>query len=112
LDFVKEKLSLLALMNLVFETPAEERTISFTSVAAHCRLLVDQVEWLAMRAMSLGLIKGSMDEIDQTLQVDWVQPRVLDEPQMEHIASRLGEWAGKVDETGKFIEGQSLELGL
>jgi hypothetical protein len=31
---------------------------------------------------------------------------------MEHIASRLGEWAGKVDETGKFIEGQSLELGL
>jgi 26S proteasome regulatory subunit N9 len=112
LDFVKEKLSLLALMNFVFETPADERTIPFARVAEHCRVPVDQVEWMAMRAMSLGLIKGAMDEIDQTLQVDWVQPRVLDGAQMGHLAGRLGEWAAKVDETGKFIEGQTLELGI
>jgi 26S proteasome regulatory subunit N9 len=38
-------------------------------VAAHLRLPVEQVEWVAMRAMSLSLLKGSMDEVDQTLQV-------------------------------------------
>ena len=65
-----------------------------------------------MKAMSLGLIKGTMDEVDQTLTVDWVQPRVLDQSQMRHLSTRLGEWAAKVDETGKFIEGQTLELGI
>jgi len=112
LDFVKEKLTLLALMNLVFETPAQERTLSFAAVAAHTRLPVDQVEWLAMRAMSLGLIKGSMDEVAQELTVDWVQPRVLDHAQMGHLAARLGDWATKVDDTSKLIENQTLELGI
>jgi 26S proteasome regulatory subunit N9 len=65
-----------------------------------------------MKAMSLGLIKGSMDEVDQTLTVDFVQPRVLDESQMGHLSTRLGEWAEKVDETSKFIEGQTLDLGI
>jgi len=112
LPFVKEKLTLLALMNFVFETPSQERTISFEAVAAHCRLPLDQVEWLSMRAMSLGLIKGSMDEVEQTLQVDWVQPRVLDSAQMGHLVQRLGEWSEKVDDTARFIENQTLELGI
>lgn len=112
LEFVKEKLTLLALMNFVFETPAHERTISFAAVAAHCRVALDQVEWVAMRAMSLGLIKGSMDEVEQMLQVDWVQPRVLNSTQMGHLASRFGDWATKVDQTAKFIGDQTLELGI
>jgi 26S proteasome regulatory subunit N9 len=112
LPFLKEKLTLISLMNFVFETPAHDRTISFEAVAAHCRLPLDQVEWLAMKAMSLGLIKGSMDEVEQTLQVDWVQPRVLDSAQMGHLVERLGEWSAKVDDTARFIENQTLELGI
>jgi 26S proteasome regulatory subunit N9 len=67
---------------------------------------------MAMKAMSLGLIKGSMDEVEQTLQVDWVQPRVLDAAQMSHLAERFGEWSAKVDDTSRFIESQTLELGI
>lgn len=112
LDFVKEKLTLLALMNLVFETPPHDRTLPFEAVAAHVRLPVDQVEWLSMRAMSLGLIKGSLDGVDQTVTIDWVQPRVLDAAQMGSLAMRLEGWADKVDETAKYLEGQTLELGI
>ena len=112
MDFIKEKLTLLALMNFVFETPSEERTIPFAAVAEHCVVPEEQVEWMAMRAMSLGLIKGSMDQVDQTLTVDWVQPRVLDNGQMKHLADRLGGWAIKVEETSRFIEDQTLELGI
>jgi 26S proteasome regulatory subunit N9 len=31
-----------------------------------------------MRALSLELIKGFIDEIDQKIHVTWVKPRVLD----------------------------------
>lgn len=112
MDFIKEKLTLLALMNLVFETPSDERTIPFAVVAEHCVVPEEQVEWMAMRAMSLGLIKGSMDQVDQTLTVNWLQPRVLDNGQMKHLADRLGGWAIKVEETSRFIEDQTLELGI
>lgn len=109
-EFIKEKLALLCLMNFLFETPAQDRNISFTAVAERTRLPVDQVEWLAMRAMSLGLIRGTMDEVDQILHVDWVQPRVLDNEQMAHLAGRLGEWAGTVSTMSNFIEDQAPEL--
>lgn len=41
-------------------------------------LLIIQVEMLVMKALSLGLVKGSIDEIDQKVHMTWVQPRVLD----------------------------------
>lgn len=31
-----------------------------------------------MKALSLGLLKGSIDEVDQKVHMTWVQPRVLD----------------------------------
>ena len=33
---------------------------------------------LVMKALSFGLVKGSIDEIDQKVHMTWVQPRVLD----------------------------------
>mmetsp|Transcript_84196 Transcript_84196/g.239052 ORF Transcript_84196/g.239052 Transcript_84196/m.239052 type:complete len:235 (+) Transcript_84196:479-1183(+) len=109
-NFIKEKLALLSLMNFLFETPSHDRNIPFAAIADRTRLPLDQVEWLAMRAMSLELIKGSMDEVDQILHVDWVQPRVLDNDQMSHLADRLGEWSEKVATASNFITDQTPEL--
>lgn len=109
-DFVKEKVVLLSLMNLVFERPAHERTIPFRDIAERGRLPVDQVEWLVMRAMSLGLIKGVIDEVDNTVSVTWVQPRVLNTDQIRQLASRLQSWGDKVKETLHYVEDQTPEL--
>ena len=35
-----------------------------------------------MRALSLGLVKGSLDGVDQIAHLHWVQPRVLDAAQV------------------------------
>lgn len=37
-----------------------------------------------MKALSVGLLRGSIDEVDQKVQMTWVQPRVLDLPQVTH----------------------------
>lgn len=38
-----------------------------------------------MKALSVGLIKGNIDEVDQKVQMTWVQPRVLDLQQVSHL---------------------------
>jgi 26S proteasome regulatory subunit N9 len=72
-DYVKEKVALLALMVLIFHRPSHERNISFSDIASATRLPLNQVEWLVMRALSLGLIKGSIDQVDSMVSVHWVQ---------------------------------------
>lgn len=45
---------------------------------------------------SLGLIKGSIDQVSETLHVSWVQPRVLDREQIGQLAQRLKAWTDKL----------------
>ena len=51
-------------------------------------LIVDltyKIELLVMRALSLGLVKGSIDQIDSKIFISWVQPRVLDINQVSYL---------------------------
>ena len=105
-SLLKEKIALLALMELVFRRPADERTLAFGDIAAATLLPLAQVEWLLMRAMSLGLIKGEIDEIAQVVHVTWLLPRVLDKSQLESLRGRLATWSGEVRNTLQYFESQ------
>lgn len=71
---------------------------------------VAKVEWLVMRAMSLKLVKGVMDEVSRLVEVTWVQPRVLDDQQLARLSEGLGEWRGRVSEAHAYVEEQTPEL--
>ena len=45
-----------------------------------------------MRAMSLGLIRGTIDEVAQAVSVTWVQPRVLDTKEVATLSLQLADW--------------------
>ena len=45
-----------------------------------------------MRAMSLGLIKGSLDQVERTLAVTFVRPRVLNKAQLAVVKERVDAW--------------------
>lgn len=60
---------------------------------------VHEVEHLIMKALSLKLIRGTVDQIDSTVDITWVQPRVLDERQLETLAKQFGEWTRSVGVT-------------
>lgn len=49
--------------------PAEKRTIPFSDIAERTKLDTDGVEFLLMKALSLKLIKGTIDEVQQNVQV-------------------------------------------
>jgi len=105
---VQEKVTLLALVHLVFEKPSAERTLSFAEIAQRVQVTsLDQVEWIVMRALSVGLIQGTMDQVDQTVHVTWVLPRVLTTAQLSDLATRFGEWAQKVNVVKEYMQEQT-----
>ncbi|MBN3303334.1 PSD13 ATPase, partial [Amia calva] len=75
---LKEKLHLLCLMEMVFTRPAHHRQITFQEIARQTQISVGEVELLVMKALSTGLVKGSIDEVDSKVYMTWVQPRVMD----------------------------------
>ena len=106
----KKKIVLLALMNVAFERPSHDRQIQFTDISARTRIPIDQVEWVLMQAFSLGLVKGTIDQIDQSVSITWVQPRMLDKDQLGLLCNQLSTWATRVNETLITVVDQSPEL--
>jgi 26S proteasome regulatory subunit N9 len=100
---MQEKMTLLALVEMVFERPASERTLDFSDIAQRLEIPLEQVEWVIMRAFSVKLMEGSMDQFDGTVHVTWILPRVLGKEQMADLATRFGEWAGKVGKTKEYM---------
>jgi len=102
-----QKISILALMELAFKRPSDKRTIPFADISTATKLPVKEVEPLVMRALSLKLVRGTLDELDQTFNVTWVQPRVLDIQQISSMKDRLQDWTKKVQSTLLFMEGEA-----
>ncbi|KAH0621047.1 hypothetical protein JD844_022057, partial [Phrynosoma platyrhinos] len=73
-----QKIQLLCLMEMTFTRPANHRQLTFEEIAKSAKVSVNEVELLVMKALSVGLVKGSIDEVDKKVHMTWVQPRVLD----------------------------------
>lgn len=100
------------------------RLMSFQSIAEATRLPVDEVEHLIMKALrsvptrvlnleygyvlmsSLKLIRGSLDQVDSTVDISWVQPRVLEGSQLDTLAAQFEQWSQSVGKTSEAVEAQ------
>ena len=86
----------MALIESVFKRNAYDRTMTFQTIAEETRLAVGNVEHLLMKALSLKLIRGSIDEVDQRASISWVQPRVLSREQIGALGERLKQWNARL----------------
>ena len=90
---LQQKIHLAALLSLIFSRPPHSRTLPFELIAAETRLPVNEVEYLVMKALSLGLIRGTIDQVDQVVRITWMQGRVLDRKGLEGMKERLEGWS-------------------
>jgi 26S proteasome regulatory subunit N9 len=109
-EAIKQKVVLVALMNLVYDKPAHARTIAYSEIASKVRIPLDQVDWVLMRSLSLGLIKGQMNQVEQKINVTWVQPKVLNIDQIKGMEGAMEEWSQKVKGTLSFVSDQTAEI--
>ncbi|KAM3402993.1 hypothetical protein ACQJBY_006650 [Aegilops geniculata] len=114
-----EKVNILCLMEIIFSRPSEDRTIPLSVIAKQTKLSTSEVECLLMKSLSnagcyshrlVHLIEGIIDEVDSTVHVSWVQPRVLGIPQVKALRERLDSWVGKVHTTLLSIEAETPDL--
>jgi len=86
---MRAKINLLCLMEMTFQRPATDRQLTFDNISKTAKISVGEVELLVMKALSLDLVRGSIDQIDNKCHMTWVQPRVLDRTQIANMQGRL-----------------------
>lgn len=103
-QFLYQKTSLSALTQLVFSRPPQDRSMTFSTISQETKVQIDEIEHLIMKALSLGLIRGSIDQVAEVARITWVQPKVLDRSGIEGMRTRLREWDSGVERLGTWIE--------
>lgn len=103
--FLYQKISLAALTELVFRRPPHDRAMTFETISQETKVKPDEIEHLIMKALSLGLLRGRIDQVAEVARINWVQPKVLERSQIEGMRVRLKEWDSNVNDLGRWIEG-------
>eukprot|EP00884_Botryococcus_braunii_P006375 jgi/Botrbrau1/15739/Bobra.4_1s0107.1 len=106
---LREKITILCLMETIFNLPADQRKIPLEYIAERTKLTLDGVEFLLMKTLSLHLIEGVIDQVDNIVQVSWVQPRVLTLPQAAALKERLDLWISKVNGAVRTLEQEATD---
>lgn len=92
---LKQKMILLALLELAFVSGGKKRVLAFDTIAQACRVQMNEVELIVMKAMSKKLIRGTIDEVSKQVAVLWCKPRILDNSRMELLRQRIDTWASQ-----------------
>lgn len=104
-EFLYQKISLSALTEAVFRRPPHDRAMTFHTISRETNVAPPEIEILIMKALSLGLLRGSIDQVAEIARINWVQPKVLDAGQIDGMRARLREWDSSVNQLGNWIEG-------
>ena len=106
LGFLQQKIRLMALIELVFQTSPHQRLISFDTISTKCQLQLDEVELVLIRAFSLGLLQGEIDEIDKTVMITYCIPRSLNKSQIHDLSLKIDQWISKIKQCENLISKQ------
>jgi 26S proteasome regulatory subunit N9 len=96
----------MALIEAVFRRKSSERTLSFQTIAEETQTPIAEVEHLVMKALSLKLIRGDLDEVERKAHITWVQPRVLSRNQIEGLAGTLTAWLDKMKAVEEYVSSE------
>uniref|UniRef100_A0A1A9VS58 26S proteasome non-ATPase regulatory subunit 13 n=1 Tax=Glossina austeni TaxID=7395 RepID=A0A1A9VS58_GLOAU len=107
---LRQKISLLCLMEMTFKRSATQRNISFEDIATETQLPLGEVELLIMKALAQDLVRGEIDQVAGVVNMSWVLPRVLDRKQIAGMATTLDTWMASISSMEKLMETRAAEI--
>ncbi|XP_014218731.1 26S proteasome non-ATPase regulatory subunit 13 [Copidosoma floridanum] len=107
---LRQKISLLCLMEMTFKRQANNRQLTFAEISQETRLPLGEVELLVMKALAQDLVRGAIDQVASTVNMTWVQPRVLDRAQITGMVQRLEGWCKDVNSMEGLLETRATEI--
>eukprot|EP01066_Platyproteum_vivax_P006784 Platyproteum_vivax@DN2490_c0_g1_i2.p1 len=107
---LRKKITLLAFMELSFGKSKKDRKLTFREIARHCKIGENEVEFLVMKAMANKLVEGRIDEVDKTVRVTWVKPRILDSTRLAVMKERFIHFSSGAKELLTHLEELTPEL--
>ncbi|KAJ1919892.1 26S proteasome regulatory subunit [Mycoemilia scoparia] len=98
-DLLRQKMRQMALMALLYEHPSMKscHQIPYESIQQRLRCSKNDAEHLVMKSLALGLIRGTIDEVAQVVNIHWVQPRHLGREGVEGLIKKLQDWQDTLD---------------
>lgn len=82
----------MALIELIFTLPKHDRNLTFDLIAQTTCVPKNQVEFLIIEAMSLELIKGTINQVEERVSIHWVIPRVLNKDRVKVMREKVSAW--------------------
>ena len=104
LETIAMKVRLCVLQELIFVRPFGSRVFDFHEVAEACVVSTKQVEFLLLRALSSGLVRGFIDEVEERFVVTWCKPKTLSKDRLQHLKHQIDRWIERVHEQRVLIE--------
>lgn len=86
------------------------RQLTFAEISQETGLPIGEVELLVMKALAQGLVRGAIDQVAATVNMTWVQPRVLDRGQIAGMVQRLEGWCKDVNSMESLLENRASEI--
>lgn len=105
---LRKKITLMCLMEMTFKS--HDGLLSFEQIAQQTRLALGDVEMLVMRALSLKLVQGKIDQVSGQVHLWWVQPRVLNRAQIVTLGSRLTTLCKDVEVMESLLDSKAREI--
>ena len=88
-----KKLGLMSLVEACFrKLKQENRSISYAELSTYTRVNSSDIERLLIKAISLNLVRGRIDEPQEIFVIEWVQSRVLDLKQIAELREGIQAW--------------------
>ena len=94
-DLLPIKIRIAALLELIFQKNKNDRILTFEEICKVCMTEEDKIEFISMKALSHGLIKGYIDQADRKLYVTWIQPKYLGKEKIGVMKERINAWIDK-----------------
>ncbi len=101
---LENKIRLLSIVELAVTRP--QRSITFDEIVNRAQIDKMEVELLVMKALSRGLVRGAIDQVNETVHINWIQPRVLESKQVSYLIETgvgIGTGSSEIPNPGKIL---------